>query len=82
MEENKKGGELALDYIMNNKVGDVSDAAMTKSFRGRRPLPKRGQIKSRIAASAIHSIVSVLSRASSDRKRPCRRTHFKREADD
>ncbi|PON97802.1 hypothetical protein TorRG33x02_063920 [Trema orientale] len=66
---------------MSNKVGDVSDAAaMTKDFRCRRPLPKRGQIKSRIAASAIHSIVSVLSRASSDRKRPCR-THFKREAD-
>ncbi|EXB37310.1 hypothetical protein L484_024236 [Morus notabilis] len=66
---------------MNSKVGDASDAATTKSFRCKRPLPKRGQIKSRIAASAIHSIVSVLSRASSDRKRPCRITHLKRESD-
>ncbi|KAL4603776.1 hypothetical protein ACB092_10G147900 [Castanea dentata] len=32
--------------------------------RGRRPLPKRGSIKSRISANAFHSIVSVLSRAS------------------
>ncbi|KAM3263284.1 hypothetical protein P3L10_000278 [Capsicum annuum] len=30
-----------------------------------RPIPRRGQIKSRIAANAIHSIISILSKASS-----------------
>ncbi|PKI46202.1 hypothetical protein CRG98_033407 [Punica granatum] len=50
---------------MNGKVGDVRAAAMEKNFKGGRPLPKRGQIKSRIAANAFHSIVSAISRASS-----------------
>ncbi|KAJ6946217.1 hypothetical protein NC651_001085 [Populus alba x Populus x berolinensis] len=48
-----------------NKVRDVAGAALDKISRGTRPLPKRGQIKSRIAANAFHSIVSVLSKASS-----------------
>ncbi|KAI7988301.1 hypothetical protein LOK49_LG13G01116 [Camellia lanceoleosa] len=47
---------------MNNKIGGVAAAAISESFR---PLPKRGQIKSRMAAYAFCSIVSVLSRASS-----------------
>ncbi|KAG5593265.1 hypothetical protein H5410_043779 [Solanum commersonii] len=32
---------------------------------GTKPLPRRGQIKLRIAANAFHSIISVLSKASS-----------------
>ena len=69
-------------FKMNNKVGDDSEGAMRKRFRCERwPIPKRGQIKSRIAASAIHSIVSVLSRASSERKRPRRTDHFKRDSE-
>ncbi|KAF8379569.1 hypothetical protein HHK36_029009 [Tetracentron sinense] len=51
--------------LMSNKASAVPAAAIR--FRDRRALPKRGQIKSRIAASAFHSIVSVLSRATSHR---------------
>ncbi|KAJ8633555.1 hypothetical protein MRB53_026891 [Persea americana] len=46
---------------MSNRASTISIGA--GSLRGRRPLPKRGQIKSRIAANAIKSIVSMLSRA-------------------
>ncbi|KAG2681071.1 hypothetical protein I3760_11G127900 [Carya illinoinensis] len=59
---------------MRNKVSDVPATAITKSLRGSRPLPKRGQIKSKIAAYAFHSIVSVLSRGSSDRQHSCRKS--------
>ncbi|KAK4796454.1 hypothetical protein SAY86_028780 [Trapa natans] len=52
-----------------SRVGDVGAAAMSKSFKGGRPLPKRGQIKSRMAANALHSIVSAISRASSSHHR-------------
>ncbi|XVF13078.1 hypothetical protein REPUB_Repub08aG0176900 [Reevesia pubescens] len=45
---------------MDNKVRDVQASAVGRSPRGTRPIPKRGQIKSRIAANAFHSIVSVL----------------------
>nr|DAD47260.1 TPA_asm: hypothetical protein HUJ06_017197 [Nelumbo nucifera] len=51
---------------MRNKVADVPAAAFGNGgFKGRRLLPKRGQIKSRIASSAFYSIVSVFSRATS-----------------
>lgn len=51
--------------IMENKVKYVEGGAVgRRSPRGTRPIPKRGQIKSRIAATAFHSIVSVLSKAS------------------
>ncbi|KAL7191179.1 hypothetical protein ACSBR2_023281 [Camellia fascicularis] len=50
---------------MNNKIGGVAAAAIGETFRSGRPLPKRGQIKSRMAACAFCSIVSVLSRAPS-----------------
>ncbi|KAK3227837.1 hypothetical protein Dsin_007699 [Dipteronia sinensis] len=56
---------------MNNKIRDIPAGTVSKSLRSRRPLPKRGQIKSRIAANAFQSIVSVISRASSkQRKHP------------
>jgi hypothetical protein len=56
---------------MNSKVSDVHAA---ESLRSRsRPLPKRGHIKSRIAAKALHSVVSVLSKASSGRIHPSRK---------
>lgn len=52
---------------MESKVGKVYGTASAKSFRNdREPIPLRGQIKSRIAANALHSIVSVLLKASSD----------------
>ena len=52
---------------MNNRMGRVSAAefANRNRFRSQKPLPKRGQIKSKIAANAFHSIISVISRASS-----------------
>ncbi|KAF7828238.1 hypothetical protein G2W53_019402 [Senna tora] len=50
---------------MNNRVGEIIPVG--KRLRVGKPLPKRGQIKSKIAANALHSIVSVLSRASSPR---------------
>ncbi|KAK7253057.1 hypothetical protein RIF29_37456 [Crotalaria pallida] len=52
---------------MNNRIGHLpaAEAANRNRFKGKRPLPKRGQIKSKIAANAFNSIVSVISRASS-----------------
>ncbi|KAK3016214.1 hypothetical protein RJ639_006216 [Escallonia herrerae] len=52
---------------MNSKISDAHEAATGESYSSRRPLPKRGQIKSRIAANAVHSLVSVISRASPQR---------------
>nr|GLL27660.1 hypothetical protein DCAR_000630 [Ipomoea trifida]GMC98178.1 hypothetical protein DCAR_000630 [Ipomoea batatas] len=49
---------------MNHKISKASAAAL-KSLGDARPIPKRGQIKSRIAANAFHSIVYILSRVSS-----------------
>lgn len=46
---------------MSNRASTISVGE--GSLRGRRTLPKRGQIKSRIAANAFLSIVSMLSRA-------------------
>lgn len=51
---------------MRSKMSNAPGATIAESFRSRGPLPKRGQIKLRIAANAFHSIISVLSRASSD----------------
>ncbi|PPD80883.1 hypothetical protein GOBAR_DD22179 [Gossypium barbadense] len=48
---------------MSNKVRDAQASAVDRSPRGTRPIPRRGQIKSRMAANAFNSIVSVLSRA-------------------
>ncbi|KAL5814218.1 hypothetical protein ACOSQ3_025008 [Xanthoceras sorbifolium] len=65
-------------YIMNNKVRDIPSETVSKSlFRSRKPIPRRGQIKSRIAANAFHSIVSAISRASSNRKHPRRLTYLR-----
>jgi hypothetical protein len=53
---------------MNYRMGRVASAEVANNrnrFRGKRPLPKRGQIKSKIASNAFHSIVSVILRASS-----------------
>ncbi|GMI95538.1 hypothetical protein HRI_003223100 [Hibiscus trionum] len=47
---------------MDNKVKGVE----TIGVGSRRPIPKRGQIKSRIAATAFHSLISMLSKASPD----------------
>ncbi|RDX73575.1 hypothetical protein CR513_46801, partial [Mucuna pruriens] len=44
---------------MNNRMGRVSAAEFAR-LRSQKPLPKRGQIKSKIAANAFHSIVSSL----------------------
>ncbi|KAI8569658.1 hypothetical protein RHMOL_Rhmol02G0294200 [Rhododendron molle] len=49
----------------NTPINGAAASAAGESFRSRRPLPKRGQIKSRMAANAFHSIVTVLSRAHS-----------------
>lgn len=48
---------------MNAKVlRDIhAHGAITKSCRSTRPIPKRGQIKSKIASKVIRSIVSVFS---------------------
>lgn len=53
---------------MNGKVSSARTAAMGKNIKGERPLPKRGQIKTRIAVNAFHSIVSVISQASSSHR--------------
>lgn len=70
VEINKSGG-----CKMNSKISDIpAEKIGAKSFKSRsKPLPKRGQIKSRIAANALHSIVSALSKASSDRKSSSRK---------
>ncbi|KAK1367539.1 hypothetical protein POM88_033631 [Heracleum sosnowskyi] len=49
---------------MESKIFNVPEAATAESFRCRRPLPKRGQVKSRMAMIVLHSIVSMLSRTS------------------
>ena len=49
-------------------ISDIAAAAIDESFRSRRPMPKRGQIKSRMAANAFYSIVSVVTKASSHRQ--------------
>ncbi|WCJ26344.1 hypothetical protein M5689_008167 [Euphorbia peplus] len=50
-----------------NKASDVRAVAFSRGLRSSsKPLPKRGEIKKRIAANAFHSIVSVLSRGSSN----------------
>ncbi|KAF7139634.1 hypothetical protein RHSIM_Rhsim07G0088000 [Rhododendron simsii] len=56
---------------MRNKVNDAeaAAAALNKTERGRRPLPKRGQIKSRIASKAYRAIVLWFSPASSPPKK-------------
>lgn len=71
---------LEMSSIMNNKVRDIpAGAVVSRSFKSRKPLPKRGQIKSRIAANAFKSIVSVLSKASSKRRYPRRKTYLREE---
>ncbi|XVE64795.1 hypothetical protein DITRI_Ditri07aG0130500 [Diplodiscus trichospermus] len=62
---------------MNNKGREVQASAVGRSPRGTRPIPKRGQIKSRIAANAFHSIVSVLSKASPNRHHSPRKTYLR-----
>ena len=48
---------------MRNKVndGEADTTALKKNEAARRPLPKRGQIKSKIASKAYKAIVSVMS---------------------
>ncbi|KAF1861290.1 hypothetical protein Lal_00014016 [Lupinus albus] len=47
---------------MNNKFGNVpaTEGTNRNRFRSNRPLPKRGQIKSKIAANAFNSIVYLV----------------------
>ncbi|KAE8694613.1 hypothetical protein F3Y22_tig00110777pilonHSYRG00104 [Hibiscus syriacus] len=49
---------------MDSKEKGVETSAIGRSSSGTRPIPKRGQIKSRIAATAFHSVISMLSKAS------------------
>ncbi|RWW01832.1 hypothetical protein GW17_00035108 [Ensete ventricosum] len=51
---------LHLQVRMSNEESASMVAALSSS---RRPIPKRGQIKCRIATAAIHSVVSTLWRA-------------------
>ncbi|KAL6956962.1 hypothetical protein U1Q18_050887, partial [Sarracenia purpurea var. burkii] len=60
----KKVTLISASVSTMKNVSDVAAVAIGESFRSRRPLPKRGQIKSRMAAYAFYSIVSVLSKAS------------------
>lgn len=46
--------------IMNRNISGVSAAAALGSFGSTRSLPRRGQIKARIAATALHCITSML----------------------
>lgn len=48
---------------------EAAAAALNKTGRGRRPLPKRGQIKSRIASKAYRAILLWFSPASSPQKK-------------
>ncbi|GKU95219.1 hypothetical protein SLEP1_g8606 [Rubroshorea leprosula] len=61
---------------MSNKARGVPANAVARGPRGTRLIPKRGQIKSRIAVNAFHSIVSVLARASSHRYHSHRRSYL------
>lgn len=45
-------------------MNNVSAVAPAERFRSRRSLPKRGQIKLRIATNALHLIANALSRTS------------------
>lgn len=49
---------------MQSKMNNVSAIAPAESFRTRRSLPKRGQIKLRIATNALHTIAYALSKTS------------------
>jgi hypothetical protein len=71
----KEVGGITFVYTMSNRASNVPATAITKSLGGKKPFPKRGQIKSRIAAHAFHSIVSLLSKASSDRQHSSRETN-------
>ncbi|KAI8569657.1 hypothetical protein RHMOL_Rhmol02G0294100 [Rhododendron molle] len=62
---------------MNKKISGIVAAAVRESFGSRRPLPKRGQIKSRIAASAFHSIVSAFLRAPSHYQQSSGESHHR-----
>ncbi|KAH7840751.1 hypothetical protein Vadar_021099 [Vaccinium darrowii] len=64
---------------MNKKISGVGAAGIGESLRSRRPLPKRGQIKSRIAANVCHSIVSAFLRAPSSHYQECGAKSYHRE---
>ena len=49
--------------MMNHHFRAVSATTM-KNLTSPRTIPRRGQIKSRIAANALHSIAAILSKAS------------------
>ncbi|KAL3619240.1 hypothetical protein CASFOL_036810 [Castilleja foliolosa] len=50
---------------MRTSSNNGSAAALSKNLKERRPIPQRGQIKMKIAAKAIQSLVSIVSSASS-----------------
>ncbi|WOG85810.1 hypothetical protein DCAR_0105003 [Daucus carota subsp. sativus] len=58
---------------MESRMRKAASAKSSTSSRG--PLPRRGQIKSLIASNALHSIVSVLLRASSDHHHTTRKLY-------
>lgn len=53
--------------MRNNKINDCeavsTSATFGKRFKTRRPIPKRGQIKRKIAAKAFQTLVSVIAAA-------------------
>ncbi|CAL9076364.1 unnamed protein product [Musa acuminata var. zebrina] len=53
-----------VEVHMRNKSAAVLVSALANGGRsdGRRPIPKRGQIKSRIATTAMNSVASALCR--------------------
>ncbi|KAK7406117.1 hypothetical protein VNO78_07734 [Psophocarpus tetragonolobus] len=63
---------------MNNRKGRVAAAefANRNRLRSQNPLPKRGQIKTKIAANAFNSIIAVISRASSSGLNSPRKKYF------
>ncbi|KAL7150398.1 hypothetical protein ABFS83_05G109300 [Erythranthe nasuta] len=54
---------------MRTKVNDdpTSASAFSKNFKSTSPVPQRGQIKIKIAAKALQSLVSIVSPSSSPR---------------
>ncbi|GER26863.1 B-block binding subunit of TFIIIC [Striga asiatica] len=50
---------------MRTKVNNASAVAFSKNLKERGPIPHRGQIKMKIAAKAIQSLVSIMSSSSS-----------------
>ncbi|KAK3434318.1 hypothetical protein EUGRSUZ_D01825 [Eucalyptus grandis] len=70
---------------MNGKVSNVAPSSVMLGNRGcfirGRPLPKRGQIKYRIAATAFHSIATAIARAASSSHRQhsssCKKEFFR-----